>query len=224
MLSGLSAGQAGNAWIIRVAKEYGFELRFEDLKNHAGGYLRAYTQNGKEMREIVLNKRDKPYRQNFSGALEIARYQLNQHMQDAFTVGDNNAAYTLAADLMLDAAQIRPHMSLSLQEIRECVPWCSHEVVARKLLLLKEAVLTIWDRWNLNVRVGSPGFAFPKAPQSFEIETAALCRTAQENLTRTDKIPVSGGSPQGQRVECTAYYIAEENNPIDRVIMFTEAA
>ena len=166
------------------------------------------------MKLILINKNDRPERQNFTIAHEIGHYVHNHLNESEQTWQQEEEANLFAADLLLDPAELRGLAYEPLDSLKEEFPHCSYEVIARQCLKHRDAVLTIFDNFHMTARITSPLMNREgKIPlQDFEFETVKRCLKQRKRIHRRNR-----------EMECWANYIEDPpGTKFRRVILFTE--
>jgi len=160
---------------------------------------------------IVLNRDLYPPRRNFAFCHELAHLLLGHPQQPFIEPGIEREADRLAAELMLPEVEFRHLMSgRTFGEVREACPHASWEVVARRWVEFKPAVLTIFDNGTQTSRIAPDGLAYP--PRPTPPERALIGKVYAEREHRTAKSPP---------LTMQAYFI-DDGRGIERVILLTE--
>ncbi len=116
---------------------------------------------------------------------ELGHVALGRHGEPQ---SERGAAYVGAAILVprrpLDAALRR--VGWDVERLREAFPYASHELLARRIAEVREAVVTILDGRRVRARVGSPWLTPPPGPGLTRDEQRVV-RAARETRARVDE-------------------------------------
>jgi hypothetical protein len=141
-------------------------------------------------RTVYLDPTARVERQHGGAAHELAHALLQDHaMQD-----DEPSARYLAGCLMVPRAALRRALAggADLVALRACHVHASHEVIARRIAEVRDAVVTILDHGRVRARVASPWLG--PAPSMSEVEAraadAALTDGRVHRVGDTHAVPV----------------------------------
>ncbi len=152
-----------------------------------------------------------PPRMNWRFCHELAHILLNHPSTKSIAQENEFEADELATELMLPRAEFEPlSAELDLPELKVRFPHASWEVIARKRIRFRPAVLSIFDNEVLTYRKAPQNMNYPRQLSPEELEVVQKCYEAKEHFKiRTDLLFVAG------------YYI-DENPDVKRVILLTE--
>lgn len=194
---------------LNLAQEYSFHVSFMDFPQHIRGAISRINKTP----IILVNDDDRPERINFTIAYEISHILL-KHKPHVKSPDQENEAFSYAADLLIDTAELHGRAYEPLEELKKDFYWCSHEVIARKCLQHREAVMTIFDNYHMTSRIQSPLLGQDRRTplQDFEQDVVNKCRKLKRRYRARNR-----------EMECWANYIEDPpGNPIRRIILFTE--
>lgn len=159
---------------------------------------------------ITVDPADTVERQNFTIAHEIAEWELFDAPD--YTIDEKHKhANHRAGELLLPSDIFSKDVwKYSLLELKMRYPHASHEVIARRSLLFRPRVLTIFDNWNMIVRIAPDDLNYPRQCIQLETETIKICyQTRHLSLQSNDMI------------RCEGYFI-DDGRGVLRVILFSE--
>ncbi len=187
-----------------MANRYGVDVRIEKI-NRPGpdGYSTGRT--------VVLADDLYAPRRNFIFCHELAHILLEHTNRTTKRRKDEQDADRFAVDLMLPEPEFRENMAkFDFFELRKLYPHASWEVVARRWIQFRPAVLTIYDNGLLKIRTASEGINYPPRPAQPELKLLRQTIELREHLSLSDP-----------PLQMNSYFI-DEGKGVERVILLTE--
>ncbi len=145
---------------------------------------------------ILIDARATPEQQAFDLAHELGHFALDRYGSEQ---SERAASYVGGALLMPRrpfSAAVRSHGRNNLEALHRSFPFPSSEVIARRIVDVDEAVVTIAQGRRVVARVGSPWLAPPR--ERLARDEAAVIRRVLETGQRVDEGWISG-TPAGPR-------------------------
>ena len=169
---------------LNLAREYNCHVSFMDFPKNIRGAISRIN----EKPIILVNEDDRPERMNFTIAYELSHIIL-EHKPHMKSPEQENEAFTYAADLLIDTSELHGRAYEPLEELKKDFYWCSHEMIARKCLQHREAVLTIFDNYHLTSRLLSPLLGENRviSLQKFEQSVVNRCRKIKRRIRYRNK-------------------------------------
>ena len=189
-----------------IAKKLNIEIIEKPFSDNLRGS--AFKVNDKWF--IAVNQLDPEERKNFTIAHELAEIELATR-EDLSDDEKHNLANIKAAEKLLPERSFKNDMfKFNLYQLKKLYPQASYEVIARRILDYKNAVLTIFDNFSKTIRIGSRGINFPQFLLPEEKKVVKKCYNLKGYSEKEkDNISIKG------------YYI-DEGRGVKRVIMLTE--
>jgi len=162
-------------------------------------------------RTIYLDPDLYPPRMNWKFCHELAHVLLCHTGESLHTPEQEREADELAGELMLPEAGFRaPARREGLDALKGMFPHASWEVLARRRIRFRPAVLTIFDAEKLTTRQAPEGFAFPPRLTEPEREIVRRCYAGKDHLH---------SEAGGMMLEA---YFVDEGLGVERVILLSE--
>jgi len=168
----------------------------------------AFKVKGKWI--ITVNSLDSEERKNFTIAHELAEIELDSRTDLTSDEKHHLSNIRAGKKLVPDEPFKKDVHAFDLYELKEMYPQASFEVIARRTLAFKKAVLTIFDNHCKTLRIASEGINYPHLLLPEEKETINRAYESQGFIKEIKDNIITNG------------YFIEEENGIKRVIMLTE--
>lgn len=191
--------------LFHYAQEKGIKILLSDTINDTRGAI--FKKNGQWY--IQIDSHDTVERQCFTIAHELAEIEL--HDVPDFSIDEKHqmANYRAGEILLPDEIFKSLVFKHTLYELKNLFPACSYEVIARRLVVFRRVIVTIYDNKNLTLRIGSEDIKYPVRPDAVELEIINDCYEKCDLIRKTYN-----------NLELEAYYIAV-NPDFQRVILLT---
>ena len=157
---------------------------------------------------ILVNRYDSFERMCFTIAHEIAEIELDE--RDDLSLDEKHLRANIRAGEILLPDEIfkKSVYTSSLPELKSYFPACSFEVIARRILRFRQAVLTILDNGEITLRTATDQMNHPSLPTAFEMKIIKECYQLKSEIKRNY-----------DNLSLEAYYI-DLHSGIERVILF----
>ena len=183
------------------------KLNIKILDKAIPGNIRGSAFKVKNKWIITVNSLDPEERKNFTIAHELAEIELDSREDLSQDEKHHQANIAAGKKLIPDESFKSDVHSNDLLQLKEMYPQASYEVIARRILAFKKAVLTIFDNYSKTLRIASEGINYPHLLLPEEKEVIDLCYKDENCMEKKkDNIAIQG-------------YFIEEQNGIKRVIM-----
>ncbi len=162
-------------------------------------------------RSIFLSPDLYPQRMNWKFCHELAHILLGHTKSKIHSQEQEHQADVLAVDLILPMEKFKPLVrKYGLDILKEEFPQASWEVIARRRIQFRPAVLTIFDNRRISHRSAPEGMNYPFRISDPEAKVAKLCYDERCHLTESwEPMTIEG-------------YFVDENRGVERVILLTE--
>ncbi len=165
-------------------------------------------------RRIVLDSDLYPPRRNWRFCHELAHILLGHTDIQMINPEMEREADASAVELMLPIAEFRQAMKeMDIPALKERFPHASWEVIARRWINERQAVLTIYDNGRLTGRYAPEDMAFPARPGAAEIDLVRECSEKRQHLRR--------GADETEGLDLQAYFV-DDGRGVERVLLLTE--
>jgi len=191
-------------------REIARKLNIEIIEKTTPRNIRGSAFKVKDKWYITVNQFDSEERKNFTIAHELAEIELDSR-EDLTLDEKHNLSNILAAEKLLPEHVFKEDIyHYNLYELKKLYPQASYEVIARRTLAYKKAVLTVFDNFIKTLRIGSDGINYPQQLFSEEKELIDKCYKQKEYVQNNrDNLIMHG-------------YFIDEGMGMQRVILLTE--
>lgn len=189
--------------VFHYVQEKGIKILLSDTISNTRGAI--FKKNGQWY--IQIDPHDTIERQCFTIAHELAEIELDD-VQDISIDEKHHMANYRAGEILLPDKIFKPLVfKHTLHDLKNLFPTCSYEVLARRIVVFRQVIVTIYDNKSLTLRIGSEGIRYPIRPDTVELEIINECYEKQELIRKTCA-----------NLQLEAYYIAV-NPDFQRVIL-----
>jgi hypothetical protein len=115
--------------------------------------------------------------------------------------------------LLLPDQEFQPHSHKPLSDISLLFPFCTLEVLAKRILYFQKRILTIWNNYRMVLRTATKGLEYSKTPMPFETECMHYAYKVKNSMIRKH---------ENRGIRCDTFFQSEEGKRIHRIIMLTQ--